>query len=263
MYNVMKAQMYQLLRSNSTYYAFIAGIGMCLLGCAFTIADGNSMQVSGSTWLILMSGSIQMLLPVMSLIFVVMVCGGDMGDKTINYEVLTGKRRIDVYLGRAVISLMTSLLCCLVSVVIPLLGVTAVQGWGNTMTVEDVSLRIAAMLFPMLRLTAFYVFIAFLFRNKAALAVAGCAVVLIEIMVSSFLEVFDPNILMSLFSVSAVESVFAVNNLGLDYIDGNDVWVVKDLLEMTTFRTVAISGLAGAVVFLVLGYLTFRKKDMN
>lgn len=264
MFNVMKAQKYQLLRSNSTYYIFLAGLAMSAFGCMLSMADsGTSDQVKGSTWLLLVCGLLPILLTMLALAFVTVICSGDMEDKTINYEVLTGTRRSDVYFGRTLMSIIMSILCCLVTVILPLLFVTAVNGWGHTMTVSDVALRIAAMIFPIVRLTAFYALIAFLFRNKAALIAFGYILTMLEMLASLLNEILDSQIFIYLFSVNALTVIFRIENLGFGYFDGEDVQVVKDVLEMSTFKTAAVSGLAGTVIFLLLGYLLFRKQDMN
>lgn len=263
MFNVMKAQTFQLLRSNSTYYVFLFGLFMSGATAAIMIADGVDVEMKGSTWLIIMSGVFEMLLPMIAIVFSVIVCNSDMGDKTINYEILTGKRRSDIFFGRAIVSTAMTVLCCLIAVVVPILCVTAFMGWGHTMTVSDVALRIAAMLFPVIRLAAFFVLLSFLFGNKSAVIATSFVVMLFEMIVISFEEIIPATISMSLFSVDIISRIFTIQNIGFDYIDGKDVQVVKDVLEMSTLRTAAVSGIAGTIVFLLIGYAFFRKRDMN
>ena len=261
MYNVMKAQMYQLLRSNSTYYIFLAGLALSAMSCIFS--DVTSDQINGSTWLLLVCGLLPILLPMIALIFVSGICCGDIADKTINYEVLTGTKRSGVYFGRVVTSLIMNVLCSLVTVAVPILFMTAVKGWGHTMTVSDVALRIAAMIFPVVRLTAFFTFTAFLFKNKVALLAFGYVLTMLEMFAALLNELLDLQIFIYMFSVNALTAIFSIENLGFGYFDGEDVQVVKDVLEMSTFRTAAISGVVGTAVFLLIGYAVFRKQDMN
>lgn len=264
MFNVMKAQKYQLLRSNLTYCTFLAGLGISAFICMMSMpSSGGFKELTGSMWTVYMSDSYSMLIPMISLIFVIMICGADLSDKTINYEVLTGTKRSDVYFGRVIMSLIMSLICCLIIVVLPILFLTLINGWGTIMTVSDVSLRIAAMLFPMIRLTALFTFIAFLFRNNTAVAVTGYLLLLAEMMLCSLEEVFDPTLMSGLLSVFSLTRLFKIENVGFEYIDGKDVQVVKDILEMSTVRTAAISGIAGTAVLLIIGYMIFRKRDMN
>lgn len=264
MFNVMKAQMYQLLRNNGTYYTFLAGLGVSLFQC-FVLADGSySGQLEGSVWLFVIGSGMPVILPMLSLAFVAMICGGDMGDKTINYEMLTGTRRSHVFMGRAVVSLIMSAACAFVTLALPILVIWAVNGWGNFMTVSDVALRVGTVIFPVVRMTAFFIFAIFLFRSSVAAALFGYMTVMAELLMSALAEELLPDsALRSQLSVDLIEKVLIPNNIGIDYVDGKDVQVVKDLLEMSDVSTAAISGLAGTAVFLLIGYLVFRRQDMN
>lgn len=264
MFNVMKAQKYQLLQSNSTYYIFLASLAMSAIGCMLSVADSGAYdQVKGGTWLLLVCGLLPVLFSMLALAFVTVICSSDIEDKTINYEVLTGTRRSDVYFGRTLMSMIMSILCCLATVILPMLCVTAVNGWGHTMTVSDVALRIAAMIFPIVRLTAFYALIAFLIKNKVALIAFGYVLTMLEMITALLSELLDSQIFIYLFSVNALNAIFRIENLGFGYFDGEDVPVVKDVLEMSTFKAAAVSGLAGTAVFLLIGYALFRRQDMN
>lgn len=265
MFNVMKAQKFQLLRSNGTYYAFLSGLLLYAFACVIMMADGSMTdRFNGSSWLLYVGGSAAMIQPIITLVFAALVCSGDMDDKTINYEVLNGRKRIEVYLGRAFMTMIMNVLCCVVTMVLPLLAVTALCGWGHMMTVSDVALRIAAMILPVIRLSAFFTFVAFLFRSKVALYVTGYVITMIESLVIAFdTGILKPELLIHLFSSYTLQKIFVIENIGFDYIDGKDVQVVKDVLEMSTVRTAGVSCIVGTVIFLVLGYFVFRKKDMN
>lgn len=265
MFNVMKAQKYQLLQSNGTYYTFLAGFLLYAASCAIMMADsGSGAQLEGGSWLIFVNEPLIMFTPALTLVFTSMICGGDMDDKTINYEVMTGTRRIEVYLGRAFMSMFMSVLCCMVTLVLPLLAVTLMKGWGNLMTTADVALRIAAMILPVIRFSAFFTFIAFVMRNKTALLVSGFVLIFVEMIVSMFGgEFVSSNVMMYPFSLYSLQTIFKIENFGIGYVNGQDVQYVKDVLEMSTVGTAAISGIVGTVIFLTLGFIAFRKTDMN
>lgn len=265
MFNVMKAQKYQLLQSNGTYYTFLAGFLLYAASCAIMMTDsGSGAMLEGGSWLFFVKEPLTMFIPALTLVFTSMICGGDMDDKTINYEVMTGTRRIEVYLGRAFMSIFMSVLCCVVTLVLPLLAVTLMKGWGNLMTTEDVALRIAAMIIPVIRLSSFFTFIAFAMKNKTALLVTGFIVIMAEMILSMFGgEFISPKIMMYPFSLYTLQTIFKIENIGIGYIDGKDVQIVKDVLEMSTVSTAVISGLLGTAIFLTLGFIAFRKTDMN
>ena len=109
MYNIIKAQMYQLIRENATYYTFLGGLG-ALLFLYISLSDSNIeiAEVTGSE--LLVQGTSSMVLMFVAMLFTVRICGGDMGDKTINHEMLTGISRAKIYGGRIIVSVISALI---------------------------------------------------------------------------------------------------------------------------------------------------------
>ena len=264
MYNVMKAQKYQLLRSNSTYIILaiiFLGVGLCI----FTeLSDASSAELNASSVMIMMSEMLMIFLPMLTMLYTPNICAGDLKDKTLNYELLTGTKRRDCFFGRFFVAVIVNLLVNFALILIPALAFTAMYGWGHATTVQDYALRTVSIILPLIRMTALYTFFSFLIRNNTAVYAIGYVLSMIDMLASALLsEFFDSNILMYFLSFDTFNRVLVPKNYGYGYFDGEDIMVVKDMLEVSTAVHAAAAGLAGTAVFLILGYLVFRKSDMN
>ena len=264
MFNVMKAQIYQLLRNRGTY--IILTIALIFTFCVnfADISGKNETELVGS-YVLANSGSTNIvIISVLLIAFTAMVCGGDMSDRTINYELLAGTKRSDVYFGRAIVSLAVNILFSAVFTLLPLLYFTLRYGWGHTMTVNDGLARITLTLLPMIRMTSFYIMLTFLLRNNFAMYAISYILSMVEMLVSAFIsELFDTTATLYIFSMDCFDRIMVPKNAGLGFFDDEDIMVVKDVIESPLAYSIIISGIVGTAVFLLLGYAVFRKRDMN
>ncbi|MBQ8967788.1 ABC transporter permease subunit [Ruminococcus sp.] len=263
MYNVIKAQCYQLLHSLSTYVVAVLGILFMILMCAIDDFDSNSM--CGGYFAMMTNEAVSSALSMIVMVYTAFICAGDMKDKTINYEVLTGTGRSAVYFGRIITAVVVSIICHILFLVVPPMIVTAIYGWGGTIPVSDFVLRIVSALFPLLRLTMLYAFLSFIFKSSALVCAAGYVLTFLEVILSVMLQEFFPDTVvpMYVFSLNAITKLLVPANYGFGFEDGKDITVVKDLLQTSTAVHGMAAGLLGCVVFGILGCTVFKKKDMG
>ena len=265
MYNIIKAQMYQIFRENATYYTFIGGIGFTLLGIIFGVSEEtiDLSKMTGSEYLSM--GSVGMPLLVVILVFTVRICGGDMTDKTINYEMLTGTHRSKVYGGRAVVSLIFMLVCTFLLTLLPVIVFTALNGWGYTMPMKEGITRLALIFIPLIRLTSVFISLTFVTMNTGAVVAIGFIIIFAEGMADLLVEQFIDSAskyLLPFFSLSQIEKI-DYYNLTFGYVDGKDVQVLQDGISAGTSAVIVLSGVIVTAAAILIGYSVFRKKDMN
>ena len=265
MYNVMKAQTYQLFRSKSTYIILFLLILLLAVSIYMNIADLPRDEIAGGSYMVYTLGDLYvMAVPLLTMAFTAMILGGDMKDKTINYEVLTGTRRIEVFTGRLLVALLVNLAAYLLSTVLPALVFSLIFGWGHTMPLSDAVLRYAAGLFPLIRMTAFYALLTVLLRRPGGVFAVGYILTMTEMLASAFLNVlYNSRAVMYVFSIDAFNRMFVPQVLGYGYFDSKDISVVKDLLEPMTVVHAAAAGILGTFLFLMAGSLVIRKRDME
>lgn len=125
MWNVMKAQRYQIKGDNVIIYGILAAFLIPVLPIFF---DGTSSgDMTGGMFAVSVLGTIPIALLIASLVLVSRICGCDMDDKTINYELLSGHSRGQIYFGRVIMSLVYTVVAGLVIMVLPTAVITMIR----------------------------------------------------------------------------------------------------------------------------------------
>ena len=263
MFNVIKAQIYQLSRSISTYIILIVSAAILVL---FFAAEGfGSEQLNGSCFAVNSAELYSECLPMFAMLYTAIICAGDMKDKTMNYEMLSGTKRIYVYCGRIIVSLLVNTLLTVILFAVPTLIISAIYGWGYAVPVSDVILRWVSALLPMMRLTMFYAMVSFIFKSPVLVCALGYVLTFLEMILSLFIqEMLSAKIIpMYCLSFYNMTKLLCPENYGYGFAEEKDIMVVKDLLRTSTALHGMAAGMLGIVIFGVLGYLAFRKKDMG
>ncbi|WP_207646960.1 ABC transporter permease [Ruminococcus albus] len=260
----MKAQKYQLLRSISTYVILLCSLIFIATILFAEISDQEIEKITGSMFVSYIGEINLVMLPMIILVYTAVIFGNDLSDKTVNYELLSGIKRSDVFFGRFFVVLVFNIAVYLIISVPPMLIFTALNGWGHTMTVKDVVIRYSLGLMPAIRYMAFYTFITMAVRNKAIVIGIGYVFSMITMLSTIMInELFDTKVTMYLFSIDIFDRLLNPKNMGYGFFNGEDVIVVKDILETDTIFHAAAASILGTAVFLLVGYAVMRRRDMN
>ena len=264
MINVMKAQKYQVLRSISTYVILLCSLLFIAAILFAEISGEQSEKITGSMFVSYIGEINMTILPILILVYTAVIFGNDLTDKTVNYELLCGIRRSNVFFGRFFVVLAVNIIVYLIITVPSMLIFTVLNGWGHTMTVKEVVIRYSLGLLPVIRYTSFYTFITMAVRNKAVVIGIGYVFSMITMLLTILInELFDTKVTMYLFSIDIFDRLLNPKNMGYGFFDGEDVMVVKDILETDTMCHAAAASILGTAVFLLIGYAVMRKRDMN
>ena len=263
MTNIIKAQFYQLFHSISTY--IIIAVSFIVIVFSFIVEEMDPKTLCGSSFAVTFAEMYAGFMPMIIMLFTAIICAGDMKDKTINYEMLTGTKRSVVYCGRLVVSVMVSVIFSFVYMAVPTMIVSAVCGWGHAMPLSDYVMRMGSAVFPIVRLTLFYAMCSFILTKPMIVCAVGYVFSFLE-MIGSMMaeELFSGSILpLYLLSFHSLSKALCPANFGYGFEDGVDIMVVKDLMTTPLAVHIIVSGLIGTAVFGALGYMAFRKKDMG
>lgn len=262
MWNLMRAHNYQVRRDNFVIFTILTGlimmVGMMLLDASSSPGElsGDLCVVYGSqTWFIALSAVIIILMP--------RIFAWDMTDKTINYEVMTGYSRTKVYFSRVIVSVIWSVGVTMLL----LLGVigffTLLNGWGNQMDAANTMKRMLLVVFPMFRFACEVMLLTILLKN--------CYVSMVIIFVLNEASIVITLILEDFFGKTKGLGLAMMNcmeladftNYKFVYINGEDVAVYETAIESSyVLSTIGVSLLAGAIC-LIIGYVVFKKRDMD
>ena len=196
---------------------------------------------------------------------VAMVSATDFMDKTINYELISGRSRAASFFGRAVPVLIAGPLLAAAVNALPLLLYGMLYGVGDVVPVSEVIRRFLLMLLPNIRLTAFCLMIVFITKNPMS-----------AILVSFFTPVFGM-VQSGAASVPMLDKMtahpFLLAPLGLCRFGTFDSWYTYDLnlnqyftydsvLSASTVWPILLCAVIMTAVYLLIGYHFFHVDDM-
>lgn len=267
MFNVIKAQSYQIRRDNTTYYYIIGAFLFSIFMGLVILTDSGGGEMDGSRWFVnVTSFSMSYLGNLFALMFTARICGWDLQDRTLNYELMNGCKRSSIYLGRVVLSLLWSLGIVYAVTVIPLAAVGLTKGWGDMISLEGVVRRLAMAAFPLIKMCCLYALLTFLILDWRAVIAIGFVFGQIEMLAAMMLDELSINVpkaVTECITAFAMNKILDCSNTALGYKDGEDIVVIKDSFTAGQLVPTLAVCAAGAVLYLILGYALFRKRDLK
>lgn len=262
MWNIMKAQNYQTRRDNLTIYIVLIGIIGPLLLVSMNLGTGID-SLTGSMAAAGLGEMLFVLIGVVTLFMTARICGWDQADKTMNYEVLSGHDRSEVFFGRVFVSLMWGEAVSMGITVFPVLLCSLISGWGIHMALRDMALRYLLLLFPIFRLICEFVLLTFLLQNCYKAMLIGWVFYDLAVLGSMiYEEVTDKAVTVQL-AATNISYLMAGFNARFEYVNGEDVSIYVTTVEPSmAVATIVASVLAGALCLLA-GYLIFRRQDIH
>jgi hypothetical protein len=260
MKNVIKSQLYQLRKDKLVYIIFFVvlimqftmafgeadfGVGQDFTGGKFVAEVGKDIVAAALIFIIAVVGEI---------------CGADFLDKTSNYEVMSGHRRHEVYMSRAILSLLYGTVGGIIIITAPVVWISVMGGWGNEISVSGYVLRTVLLVFPIMRIICEFVFFTYLIKNPYITMVVGLC------------TSFAGSLLMELPQGTSV--VLGITNMNLLYdfpawstysvVHPETIYTIYDAAVATSdmVATIVVSVVVGTV-FLILGYVYYEKDDLN
>ncbi len=262
MQNIIKALNYQTRRDNFTIYALLAGcsgIGMLLL--SYPNLDYSTL--TGSV-LAGFSGDCTALgVMLFLLVLVCRICGWDSADKTINYELLSGHNRADVYWGRVLVTFMWAIPIVVLLIGLPLAVVSIFNGWGVEADFWGLMARYALAMLPVIRMICELIFFTFLVKNCYIAMVLGYIFMMLPVMVELIIEETAKIEISWAFSITNLIDLLWLSNSYMGFVDGEDVMVYDLSVEPTYLLYTVLASVGVSAVCLLGGYWLFKKSDMN
>ncbi len=103
----------------------------------------------------------------------------DFLDKTVNYEILNGHRRKDVYFSRAIISIIGGTAGTILILMIPLFVLQLFVPFGTGIKNGELIMRLLIAVFPIVRIICEIAFLAIIIRNPYVIMAAGFTIALL------------------------------------------------------------------------------------
>lgn len=263
MWNLIKAQKYQIKRDNAIIYIYLLG-ALYFVGFWADYLMGHKVgEITGSVAAV-HNGSVCMIVTgILVALLTARIMGWDYNDKTLNYELLAGHSRAKVFWSRVLVSMLWCLVSVIIVLLVPLLVFGILNGWGVTADLGGTLLRYALTLFPLFRFCCECILLTVLMRNCYMVMIIGF--VLYEFSwVFAEMQALMTNVkLTTHFASTNVTRLLEFGRQYFDYIDGEDVIVHETAMEASlVMGTMGVSLLVGGTC-LFIAYRYFKKCDLG
>ena len=260
MKNIVKAQFFQIKRDKIIKYIVVVTLLMQVLIAMLPIWLDTAEPVPAGEYFSMNGGATSTFTLFFLILVTAEICGADFLDKTHNYELMTGHRRYEVYLGRVIAAAVVGGVGALFFTILPV-GIYAVlYGWGPKVAFAPVLLRWGLMLLVYLRMVCEFAFLTFLVKNPYVVMGFGYVVFMMSMMLASGTTISVNSVFLGTTNLTLLGMVSKWATYGL----GGDMNYIFDasISAGTILGTVAASVVFGAVA-LYLGYVFFKHDDMN
>lgn len=263
MKNIIKAQMYQIRHDRIVILFLLSGLAFMAASMLMNGLESGMGELSAGLFLAMAGGSFTFIAAVVFVVLVPRISGWDLGDKTINYEIMSGHARKEVYFGRVMVSLAWSLAGGMAILFLPLLAVQVLFGWGNNMNFADAIIRCVLAVFPLFRIACGFILLTFLLKNCYMAMIIGWILFDVTMIVNMCYQEFTDRMLTFWFGFTNLTYIFDFSNYKFEYIGGEDIPVyVTTVSPSMAAGTVVISLLAG-IICIAVGYVFFCRQDMD
>ncbi len=202
------------------------------------------------------------LLPIFIGVITGRICGTDLRDKTANYEILFGKKRSAVYLGRFFAALIVSCAVTLLVTLVPVCFMALRNGWGGSITAGNALLHLG-MIFPFVfRLAAVYAALTFLAGNDLVPITVSFVGTLL-VMIASFLLEDAGYALTWQTAASDLKTMLDFSNTTEGFLNGQDILVYKAFLSGGTVLRMLCTSFGIGLMWLAAGLAVYRKRDIS
>ncbi|MCR5121920.1 MAG: hypothetical protein K6B74_05820 [Ruminococcus sp.] len=259
MKNIMKSQIYQLVRNRSLRALVLATIGLSVFTGAIGKIEGGK-DMNASDYIV---GTLSIVIAMAQFITAIItgiVCADDFNDKTSNYELTSGRLRSQSYAARAIISVILS---CIVSVLmIVLMIVTSLMLYPHGSSLNDSALvqRVLLMIPIFIRLSCFFVLISYIVKKPIAVFGVCYAIMMLLGVVSSSEGSIKSAMLTGFGSFKNVCHFDEWYTYGLNTPEYH---VYEPYIDSKTAALTVLVSLAAGALYLLLGYSYFHRDDIE
>ncbi|MGN0496446.1 MAG: hypothetical protein ACI4GW_09505 [Lachnospiraceae bacterium] len=262
MINIIKSMNYQTRNDIFTVITYL--IAVVVQFAAMFFAEGNEpLTYTGSDFVVYMGSMIPVVCLILAFLLTCRICGWDYADRTLNYEVLSGHTRFQIYMGRILTSILWCVMGFLVISFLPVLIFTCINGWGYTLSFSGAILRYGLMVLLLIRLVTGFAVLTFIVRNSYIAMVLGYVWTGVSAVVHFIMEeiaTFNTAVFVGWMNMV---QVFTFENSKNMYIDGKDVTVFDGTISGTFLLGTVGWSLLVILVLLPIGYRVFRKHDLR
>ena len=262
MLNIIKSIRYYLHRDILAWAYVAIVLGICGIFLVMSLDGVGVDEYTGAYGFRANVELNQILIIVVSLLFVPLICAGDFSDKFINYELLGGYKKKHSYFARALYSYVFVYAIFVITCFLSLIIGCILNGYQSPdLQVNDLLKLLVVGFVMVFRFVSVVIFLSFLLENVVA---ASVVVYFLEVMaifpsiiLSEILEGMEKTYILS--TLETYEKVMLPSDFEPSFVNGRDLYIpVYNFAE--NIGAVVESFVFGAVL-LIVGYFIFKSRD--
>ena len=261
MYNNIKSLNYNARRDTPVIIALLSMIVLPVF--ALFIEGGSIEEMTADVFFIGQLGENFVITMFVIMVVACRICGADASDKTINYEFLSGHDRGSIYWARIIAGINWSVVIVMFLSYVPLLVLSIVNGWGQSLEPGNSVARLLLALLPAARLSAFLMMITMLVRSAGKGIALGYGFIMVMVILTSVLQDVLHIDLTWQTAFSNVMSLLTFTNSRNIVIDGETVAVFDSALSVEMIVGTIVASFAATFIYTYIAYAVFKKKDRD
>ena len=263
MYNLIKSQNYTLRHDLLIVITIISLFTIPYMAVYLNgVLEGETLGgLTASKYMVTVGAAIPEIFLLGVMIFVAKAVGGDGSDKTINYELSSGHSRARVYWSRILTGYIWGVGITCLAIFIPYVVLTMINGWGDNISLNELMVRFAIMIFPMIRLAGAFMLATSLVGSAGGGMAICYGIECIEVMLDAVFEEMASFDRTYIFGISNLAKILTYNNSWEFVENGKTVtWFDYTTSNDLIIKTIVVS-LFLAGIYVTLGYMVFKKRD--
>lgn len=261
MWNVFRSLMYQTKRD--IVFVVFSILLLVFPTVVLVINVGSLEGLRGSDIFIQFQEVAAMLNIFIALVVVPRISGWDMNDKTINYDVLSGHSRLQVFGGRVLASVTCATVLAILNTAIPVILATVCGGWGDTFPVANALAHFALMILTFIRMCCILILFTFALHNCYAAMLIGYVYIGVSGGVILMLQELAGIELPTTVSAFLNMEDLVADNMSVQKINGVQTAVYVENLTSGFVVETILGAIVVSAILLILGYAIFRRRDLR
>ena len=260
---IIKAQSYQMVRSRLVKAVYLCVALLMIFSALIDIFEIEGLQqirVSAS-YVLMNDDGITFISSVLFVGFIAAESiGSDFKDKDLYYELLSGRGRAASFFARSIYTVLVTAFVSVIAAFIPMVFCLLLRGWGEQAELSGVIIRQLLYFFPFVRITSFVVLVIYITRNPYVGMMLGYVIALAGTLVGALIK--SPSAYLTGFH--NLEKLSNYKPLGVE--SGQQITpftVFETAVPVSLIAGTIAASLAVAALYLIIGYLYHRRKDLN
>lgn len=253
---------YQLRNDIFTVVTFLIAI-VIQFASLFVGERSSILSYTGSDYIVYMGKMVPFVCFVLGLLLTCKICGGDFSDRTMNYEVLSGHTRWELYMGRIITSWMWCICGFLMICVLPIIFFSMINGWGYSVNFDWGLVRYGLLFVLLMRMITGFAVLTFFVKNSYIAMVLGYAWMGVSSIIYYILSEFMGEFVSVFFALMDMEKMCIFDNYKYRIIEGNNVMVFDGTIQSVVVVGTIVWSVIVILVLLGIGYRTIKKHDFK